>query len=296
MSARILFITATRLGDAVLSTGVLSHLVAENPDAEITIVCGPLPAPLFRAVPGLKRLVPLEKRRFTQHWIELFLDFFPTKWDVFVDMRNVGILHLIRARRAYRYRNTGEDAHKVMTMRACSASPRCPHRSGSTGAPRPTPTLLGTARGFLAIGPTAGNPHKEWALGRFAELASRLTAPAGALPGAPIAVFAGEADARGWLPFLLRFPPDVSSTSLAGPIPCRPRRASPVPRFMSATIPASCTSPRPWARPPLASLELAAPPSTDHGDRTPPSSRGVGRTPSARPWSSPAIPQSSQRS
>jgi ADP-heptose:LPS heptosyltransferase len=39
---RILFITATRLGDAVLSTGVLARMVADYPGAELTIVCGPL--------------------------------------------------------------------------------------------------------------------------------------------------------------------------------------------------------------------------------------------------------------
>lgn len=195
MQARILFITATRLGDAVLSTGVLAHLAAENPGAEITIVCGPLPAPLFRAVPGLKRLIPLRKRRFTQHWIELFLEFFPTRWDVFVDMRNVGILHLIRARKAYRYRNTNEDLHKVVTnARMLGVAPLPPHIWLDARAEAEADRLLGTAKGFLAIGPTAGNPHKEWALDRFAELALRLTAPAGVLPGMPIAIFASETE------------------------------------------------------------------------------------------------------
>ncbi len=37
----ILFITSTRIGDAVLSTGILDHLVGQIPDARITVACGP---------------------------------------------------------------------------------------------------------------------------------------------------------------------------------------------------------------------------------------------------------------
>ena len=55
--SRILFITSNRLGDAVLSTGLLDHLTGAYPDARLTIACGPLPAPLFRSVPGLERLM-----------------------------------------------------------------------------------------------------------------------------------------------------------------------------------------------------------------------------------------------
>lgn len=216
MPARILFITATRLGDAVLSTGVLSRLVADYPGAELTIVCGPLPAPLFRAVPGLKRLVPLHKRRFTQHWIELFLDFFPTHWDVFVDLRNVGIMHLIRARKTYRYRNTGEEVHKVVTNARMLGLPPLPPRIWlDARAEAEADALLSGARGFLAIGPTAGNPHKEWALDRFAELARRLTASGGALPGAPIAIFASEAE-RARLGALLDGLPVERTSDLSG--------------------------------------------------------------------------------
>ena len=38
---RILFVTATRIGDAVLSTGLLSHVIARFPEARLTIAAGP---------------------------------------------------------------------------------------------------------------------------------------------------------------------------------------------------------------------------------------------------------------
>ena len=47
----ILFVTATRIGDAVLSTGLLTHLIERHPHARLTIAAGPVAAPLFEAVP-----------------------------------------------------------------------------------------------------------------------------------------------------------------------------------------------------------------------------------------------------
>src|SRR5579884_1716386 len=68
---RILFVTATRIGDAVLSTGLLAHLIERHPAARLTIAAGPAAAALFSAVPGLERLVVLDKRRWALHWLPL---------------------------------------------------------------------------------------------------------------------------------------------------------------------------------------------------------------------------------
>src|SRR5258708_33272134 len=71
---KILFVTATRIGDAVLSTGVLGHLVDRHPGARVTIAAGPAAAPLFEAVPGLERIVVLAKRRWSLHWLAPYPD------------------------------------------------------------------------------------------------------------------------------------------------------------------------------------------------------------------------------
>jgi heptosyltransferase III len=204
---RILFVTSARLGDAVLSTGVLARLVADHPGAEVWVVCGPLPAPLFRAVPGLKRLIAVEKQRFTQHWIEVFLQVAPVRWDVFCDMRNVGILHLLRAREAYRYRKSTIVRHKVEENGAIlGLPPLAPHIWIDAKADAEADALLNGARGFLAVGPTAGSAHKVWAQERFRDLALRLTGPGGALAGAPIAVFASANEREQVAPLLAALP------------------------------------------------------------------------------------------
>ena len=67
----ILFITGTRIGDAVLSSGLLKRLHDEIPNARFTIVAGPVAAPLFAEVPNLERVIVLTKAANDAHWFKL---------------------------------------------------------------------------------------------------------------------------------------------------------------------------------------------------------------------------------
>ncbi len=63
MMKKILFITSTRIGDAVLSTGILSYILKTYPDAQITIACGSLVEDLFQGVLGIDRIPSAERLR-----------------------------------------------------------------------------------------------------------------------------------------------------------------------------------------------------------------------------------------
>src|SRR6266850_6756618 len=93
----ILFVTATRIGDAVLSTGLLSYLIDHHPAARLTIAAGPAAAPLFAAVPRLERLVVIEKRRWSAHWLPLYAAVSTRRWDLVVDLRGSALAWLLRA-------------------------------------------------------------------------------------------------------------------------------------------------------------------------------------------------------
>ncbi|MFZ4603015.1 MAG: glycosyltransferase family 9 protein, partial [Caulobacterales bacterium] len=67
---RLLFITSNRIGDAVLSTAALEEAMARLPGASVVIACGELPAPLFRATPGLEQIVTFRKEH--GRWMKLW--------------------------------------------------------------------------------------------------------------------------------------------------------------------------------------------------------------------------------
>jgi lipopolysaccharide export system permease protein len=189
---RILFVTATRIGDAVLSTGVLSHLLERYPGARLTIAAGRDAAPLFADVPGLERIITIEKQRWRLHWLGLYRAVALKRWDIVVDLRASAIAYLLWVGKRYvaQKRQVGE--HRVTQMARIFGldtvpSPRlwiAPSREAEAAA------LIPPGAPVLAIGPAANWRGKEWRAERFAELALRLTAPGGLFPNARVAVMA----------------------------------------------------------------------------------------------------------
>ncbi|HTH98571.1 MAG TPA: glycosyltransferase family 9 protein [Stellaceae bacterium] len=208
---RILFVTATRIGDAVLSTGLLRHLVDRFPDARFTIVAGPLAAPLFTAVPGLEKLIALTKRKHARHWLDLYRQVVGTSWDLVVDLRGSALAWLLRAR----YRRVGAKGtrrmHRVEVVGQTFGlvPPPAPIIYTAENHRRTAAMLLGPddGRPLLAIAPVASWGGKQWRGERFAELIRRLTRD-GPLQDARVAVVAAASEREKAAPVLSSIPPD----------------------------------------------------------------------------------------
>jgi heptosyltransferase-3 len=200
----ILFVTATRIGDAVLSTGLLSHIIERYPGARLTIAAGPVAAPLFEAVPGLDEIIVLNKRRWGLHWLQLYARVVTRRWALVVDLRGSALAWIVRAgdRRVMGKRDP--QVHRVRQLgRLFGLDP--PPSPVLWTAPRHEQTadlLLPPGPPVLAVGPAANWRGKEWRAERFADLALRLTAPAGPFPGARIAVLAAAPERSQAAPLL----------------------------------------------------------------------------------------------
>jgi heptosyltransferase III len=189
---RILFVTATRIGDAVLSTGILRHLIDRYPDARLTIAAGPVAAPLFEAVPRLEQLIIVHKRRLALHWLPLYAAVGRRRWDLVVDLRGSALAWLLRARgRKVIAKGDGREHRVRQLARVFDLDPPPGPRLWTAPLHDRHAALQVPAGGpVLAIGPAANWRGKQWRGERFAELALRLTGPDGLLPGARVAVFA----------------------------------------------------------------------------------------------------------
>lgn len=194
---RLLFITSTRIGDAVLSSGLLSHLIDHNQGLRVTVACGPAAAPLFEAVPGLERVIALNKRAFGRHWLALWRQTATRWWDRVVDLRGSALAYVLPHRTHVIFRGDERPLHRVVQLAAAAGI-----------VPPPSPTLWTTPRHdaeaarllppgapVFALGPTANWRGKEWPVENFIELVSRLTSGVGPLQAARIAVL-GAADER----------------------------------------------------------------------------------------------------
>lgn len=211
---RILFITSTRIGDCILSTGLYRHLAENRPGARITVACGPLGAPVFRAAPALERIVAVEKSPTGHrgHWWTLWRAVSGTRWDLVVDLRGSAIAYTLMAReRRVRGRETKPPVHKVVELAGLMGidPPPEPVMWLDDKARSDADALLGAdTRPILALAPAAAVPSKAWAPERFAELADHLTGPHGPLEGARVAVLGGPSDLAAAAPVLARLGPE----------------------------------------------------------------------------------------
>ncbi|MBJ7250382.1 MAG: glycosyltransferase family 9 protein [Acetobacteraceae bacterium] len=193
---RILFISSTRIGDAVLSTGLLDHLMRAHPEARFTIVCGRVAEGVFRRMPRLDRLIAVEKRRYSLHWLEIWGQLATTRWDLVVDLRASAIAWLLWTRRRAVIQGGRRPGHRLTHLAALLGvePPPLPVIWTSPEDTTRAAALLPEGRPWLVLGPTANWHRKVWPAERFAELALRLTAPDGALPGAGIVILGGPGD------------------------------------------------------------------------------------------------------
>lgn len=197
----ILFLTSTRIGDAVLSSGLLKRLHDEIPHARFTVAAGPLAAPLFKDMPRLDKVIPLEKKQGGGHWFELWGEVRKRRWGLVVDLRGSGLSAFVSAKRRAVFRRPLKGApmvHKVVEaarLLKLEDEPPAPFLFTGPETEAQADTLLGMdPRPILAIGPGANWVGKRWPAERFNETAARLLGPEGVMAGGRLMVLGDEGD------------------------------------------------------------------------------------------------------
>lgn len=212
MAEKILFITATRIGDAILSTGILDYMTRTWPEARITVACGPLVEGFFTPVPQVERVIALKKEKYGRHWLTLWREVWPTQWDMVVDLRNSAVSRLIRANRRYIFgrhiaQGIAKPEQNAAVMKLDHVPPLRLWFDDETLAAAAEAVPEGGP--VLAIGPAANWRAKTWPADRFIELVRRLTNSSeldAILPNARVAVVAAPGEEAQSRPVLESIP------------------------------------------------------------------------------------------
>ena len=206
----ILFVTATRIGDAVLSTGllVLSDRSASGGAADHRGGAGRRAAVRGRAAARADR----------QYWrssagLRIGCAFYAAvaarRWDLVVDLRGSALAWLLRAgdRKVIAKGDVREHRVRQLGRLFDLDPPPGPRLWTAPQHDRAACALIPPGSPVLAIGPAANWRGKEWRAERFADLAQRLTAADGLLPGARVAVLAAAHEREQAEPLLAAIPP-----------------------------------------------------------------------------------------
>ena len=205
----ILFITSNRIGDAILSSGLLSYLEEKYPLEDFTIVAGPLALPFFEGFPRLKALIPFPKEKYGKHWLKLWGKLFSHPWSLVIDLRGslIGYFLLTTQRKIWRPLKNSS-MHRIEEIAKMASIPITPPKvwlllKHYEKANR----IIGkSSRPLLALGVGANWQGKIWPIESFIELAKQLShSKTGILPNARFLLLGGPEEKKIALPFLKAF-------------------------------------------------------------------------------------------
>lgn len=192
---RVLFIASSRIGDGVISSGILEHLRLSYPQAKFTVAVGAAGRDVFAHMPGLERLVVFEKKqRFALHWLKLWPQLIGHVWDLVVDVRGSATAYVLLAKRrkviqggrkpGRRYEQLGEAMGlKPAPLPVVWTNAADEKRAGE---------VLPQGVKLIGLGPTSAIVDKVWPAERFVAAFKALAV--GELAGALPVVFAGPGE------------------------------------------------------------------------------------------------------
>jgi ADP-heptose:LPS heptosyltransferase len=191
---RILFITSSRIGDAVISCGILEQLRVNHPGARITVAVGVVAAGVFERLPGLERLIVFDKERFDVHWLRLWTRLVGHVWDMVVDVRGSAMPLFLLARGRKMIRGGRRPGRRYLQLaEAMRFSPAPLPVIWTDAADEARAAALLPEGPVIGLGPTANWDGKVWPDVRFVEVFRAL---AEKIPGARAAIFAGPGAAE----------------------------------------------------------------------------------------------------
>lgn len=173
---KLLFITSSRIGDAVLSTGLLNHMTQKHHGIDVTVAAAPLTLPLFESVPHLNRLILVKKQSFSRHWLDLWQECHHERWDIIIDIRGSLVAYFLKTSERYIWKSSKSKDHRVDQLgRLIGVTPPPPPYLwlGSAHIQKAQSLIFGLTP-VLALAPAANWIGKQWPAKSFAMLVDQF--------------------------------------------------------------------------------------------------------------------------
>lgn len=181
---KILFISLSNIGDAILTTPSLDLTRRFFPKAQIIGMVGPRAREIFENHPHLARLIIYDKHSRLRDKLVLMMKLKEERFDLVIDLRNTAMALFIQPRYATPLFRKKKEGHAIFRHLACLKT------LGIEGPctfalPRLEASLVEVKKilsekgvsidtPYIVLGPGAANRLKRWELSRFSELAERL--------------------------------------------------------------------------------------------------------------------------
>src|SRR5262245_24505563 len=185
--AALLFLAPADLGETVLATGAVAHVLRDGD--QLTVVCTPDAAPLFRAAPGLADLHEIAANAgLAQRWSG-WMELARTRFDLIIDGRGGILGSALPAARRVSLKPGAILRHRSEDWAAALGADRpLAPRLWLDERARAAAATIAPDAALLVLAPGGAAENKRWPRDRFAAVARRLVD--GPLAGARVAVLA----------------------------------------------------------------------------------------------------------
>lgn len=191
--SKILFITLSNIGDAILSLPALDSLKENFPAAEISVITGPRPQELFEHDARIHRVIVYDKHSGIKKKLSLFRDLKEERFDLVVDLRNSllgallparykispffavpGFIRHMKDRHLYLAQSVIRKARKQLSRSQERRSLHCGPEDEEYIRGLLQENRIGADERLIAVSAGARSHTKRWPKERFARLIARI--------------------------------------------------------------------------------------------------------------------------
>ena len=168
---KILIINYSRVGDSILSTALINHVLYEYPKSQISIITSSISKDLFKRMPRLENLIVIDKRKYSLHWFDIWKLVINQKWDLTIDLRSSYLSYIIRTKK-YKIFKGNDKFPKVEQLKQFLNTPKeiAPHIWINEEDISESKKLLSGKPPYIAVAPFSNWPQKDWSLQKYIDL------------------------------------------------------------------------------------------------------------------------------
>ena len=165
---KILIINYSRIGDSILSTALINHVLDEYPKSQISIITSSISKDLFKRMPRLENLIVIDKRKYSLHWFDIWKLVINQKWDLTIDLRSSYLSYIIRTKK-YKIFKGNDKFPKVEQLKKFLNTPKeiAPHIWINEDDISESKKLLPGNAPYVAVAPFSNWPQKDWSLKKY---------------------------------------------------------------------------------------------------------------------------------
>ena len=168
---KILLIGYNRIGDTILSTGLINFLLNKYKNASFTIVTSSISVSIFEDMPQLEELIIVDKKKYSLHWLEIWLKTKSVKWDLIVDLRSSSLAYILSCKQKMIFKGNMYD-HKLDQLKKFIGSDDeiKPKIWANDKNYLDIYEKKNLKNNYICIAPISNFPGKDWSIKKYTSL------------------------------------------------------------------------------------------------------------------------------